>query len=60
MEAAVKEDTRRNKGSGALSGGQALAECGGQEGSSQRMSCQPIAARLLVGGMGKSPPGSGP
>uniref|UniRef100_A0A8C4N0R1 Uncharacterized protein n=1 Tax=Equus asinus TaxID=9793 RepID=A0A8C4N0R1_EQUAS len=50
----------RNKGSSALGGGQALAERGGQEGSSQRMSCQPIAARLLVGGMGKSPPGSGP
>uniref|UniRef100_A0A9L0SL45 Uncharacterized protein n=1 Tax=Equus caballus TaxID=9796 RepID=A0A9L0SL45_HORSE len=50
----------RNKGSSALGGGQAVAECGSREGSGQRMSCQPIAARLLVAGMGKSPPGRGP
>uniref|UniRef100_A0A9L0IUI4 Uncharacterized protein n=1 Tax=Equus asinus TaxID=9793 RepID=A0A9L0IUI4_EQUAS len=50
----------RNKGSSALGGGQAVAERGGREGSGQRMSCQPIAARLLWGGMGKSPPRRGP
>nr|XP_008537294.1 PREDICTED: mitotic-spindle organizing protein 2-like [Equus przewalskii] len=50
----------RNKGSSALGGGQAVAERGSREGSGQRMSCQPIAARLLVAGMGKSPPGRGP
>uniref|UniRef100_A0A3Q2GVI7 Uncharacterized protein n=1 Tax=Equus caballus TaxID=9796 RepID=A0A3Q2GVI7_HORSE len=52
--------SERNKGSSALGGGQAVAECGSREGSGQRMSCQPIAARLLVAGMGKSPPGRGP
>uniref|UniRef100_A0A9L0IA96 Uncharacterized protein n=1 Tax=Equus asinus TaxID=9793 RepID=A0A9L0IA96_EQUAS len=52
--------SERNKGSSALGGGQAVAERGGREGSGQRMSCQPIAARLLVGGMGKSPPRRGP
>ncbi|XP_059265017.1 mitotic-spindle organizing protein 2B isoform X2 [Mustela nigripes] len=46
----------RNKGSAALSGGPALAERGGREGSSQRMPRQPSATRLPKGGgPGKSP-----
>ncbi|XP_047552953.1 mitotic-spindle organizing protein 2B isoform X1 [Lutra lutra] len=40
----------RNKGSVALSGGPALAERGGREGSSQRMPRQPSATRLPKGG----------
>ncbi|XP_022351707.1 mitotic-spindle organizing protein 2B isoform X1 [Enhydra lutris kenyoni] len=46
----------RNKGSAALSGGPALAERSGREGSSQRMPRQPSATRLPKGGgPGKSP-----
>ncbi|XP_055976691.1 mitotic-spindle organizing protein 2B isoform X1 [Sorex fumeus] len=49
----------RNKGSTALSGGSALAERSGREGSSQRMPRQPSATRLPKGaGPGKSPPRS--
>ncbi|XP_004400549.1 PREDICTED: mitotic-spindle organizing protein 2B isoform X2 [Odobenus rosmarus divergens] len=52
----VPETRGRNKGSMALSGGPALAERGGREGSSQRMPRQPSATRLPKGGgPGKSP-----
>ncbi|XP_032731835.1 mitotic-spindle organizing protein 2B isoform X1 [Lontra canadensis] len=52
----VPETRGRNKGSTALSGGPALAERGGREGSSQRMPRQPSATRLPKGGgPGKSP-----
>ncbi|XP_022351708.1 mitotic-spindle organizing protein 2B isoform X2 [Enhydra lutris kenyoni] len=52
----VPETRGRNKGSAALSGGPALAERSGREGSSQRMPRQPSATRLPKGGgPGKSP-----
>ncbi|XP_008047893.1 mitotic-spindle organizing protein 2B-like isoform X2 [Carlito syrichta] len=52
----VPETRGRNKGSTALSGAAALAECGGCEVSSQRMPRQPSATRLPKGGRpGKSP-----
>ncbi|XP_055976692.1 mitotic-spindle organizing protein 2B isoform X2 [Sorex fumeus] len=57
--AAGPESRGRNKGSTALSGGSALAERSGREGSSQRMPRQPSATRLPKGaGPGKSPPRS--